>query len=81
MAGNEEPDELRRLRWQCRRGLLELDLLLSRFLANDYPNLNAQGQQCFRDLLEQPDALLWSWLQGQDPAPDNFKQVIMKVMQ
>lgn len=57
--------ELPRLRWQCRRGLLELDLLLSRFLEERYPGLTATQQGEFRRLLEYPDTMLLAWIQAQ----------------
>ena len=78
---NKDQVQLRRLRWRCRRGLLELDLLLGRFLTNNYGNLDDQGQRCFRDLLEQSDALLLSWLQGQQPTPEKFKQIVTSITQ
>ena len=41
--------EANRLQWQCRRGLLELDLILQRFLAKHPEEL------ALRELLELPD--------------------------
>ena len=35
-----EPVELSRLKWKCRRGLLELDLVLERYLRNNQPDPN-----------------------------------------
>jgi len=73
--------ELPRLRWQCRRGLLELDLLLSRFLEARYPELSAAEQHQFRRLLEYPDPTLLAWIQGQEPPPDSLKNLMNKIMQ
>ncbi len=53
-----------RLQWQCRRGMLELDLLLQQFLEQDYHNLDAQQRQTFSVLLESPDQLLLEYLMG-----------------
>lgn len=55
-----------RLRWQCRRGMLELDLLLGEFLHTRYSSLDAELQRDFQRLLEQPDPLLQRWLFGSD---------------
>ena len=44
-----------RVRWRCRRGLLELDLLLASFLERCYDGLDAEGRRLFAELLEQPD--------------------------
>lgn len=72
---------LRRLRWQCRRGLLELDLLLLRFLEQRYSTLNAEEQNAFQRLLEQPDQTLLAWVQGQQVPPPDLKKIIEKVIQ
>ena len=48
-------DELNRLRWQCRRGLLELDLLLERFLERHCDRLQGERLSAFRALLEYGD--------------------------
>ena len=44
-----------RVRWRCRRGLLELDLVLRDFLERCYGGLDGEGQRRFAELLEQPD--------------------------
>jgi succinate dehydrogenase flavin-adding protein (antitoxin of CptAB toxin-antitoxin module) len=48
-----------RVRWHCRRGLLELDLVLGRFLERDWPALSAQERDAFVRLLELADNDLW----------------------
>lgn len=48
-----------RLRWRCRRGLLELDLLLKRFLDKHYLSLNAPQRLAFAALVEMQDYDLW----------------------
>lgn len=48
-------EELNRLRWQCRRGLLELDLVLERFLERHGEHLQGEHLASFRTLLEYPD--------------------------
>jgi len=63
--------EFNRLRWQCRRGMLELDLLLLEFLENQYATLDADSQQAFVALLEYPDQVLQHWL----IAPDSSDEV------
>ena len=53
-----------RIQWQCRRGMLELDLALEGFLQRDYENLTAEQQRTFHQLLECPDQLLFDYLFG-----------------
>ena len=59
-----ENTELSRLRWQCRRGMLELDLFLQGFLDKAYSNLPPKQQQTFERLLETPDQMLLDYLMG-----------------
>lgn len=71
--------EIRRLQWRCRRGLLELDVLLNRFLDNQYSHLNKEQQQNFSDLLEQSDQNLIDWLlQGQQPDAQ-FSELVARI--
>ncbi|MCX7086442.1 MAG: succinate dehydrogenase assembly factor 2 [Methylococcales bacterium] len=60
---------LAKLTWQCRRGTLELDVLLQRYLANAYTNANEQEQDAFRVLLQLEDDLLLGYLLG-DQTPN-----------
>jgi antitoxin CptB len=52
-------NDLARLRWKCRRGTLELDLILVRFLDSHYASLPHAQQQAFDALLEAGDEDLW----------------------
>ncbi len=56
--------DLDRLRWRCRRGMLELDLLLQGFLDNGYTELDEAQQNIFTHLLELPDQTLSEYLLG-----------------
>ena len=57
-----------RLRWQCRRGMRELDLLLSRYLEQRYPEAPDTEKAVFRQFLELSDPELAGYLlQSQEP--------------
>lgn len=58
------------LRWQCRRGMLELDLLLNRFLDVGYNDLSPHQTRRFEDLLRYPDQTLYELLMGQMRSAD-----------
>ena len=66
-----------RLRWACRRGMLELDVLLGNFLEEAFLSLSSLEQAIFIHLLESNDQDLFRWLTGKsDPSePDLFKIV------
>lgn len=55
---------LRRLRWRCRRGMRELDVLLTGFLDARFAALDAEQQESFASLLECQDPDLLEWLTG-----------------
>lgn len=61
-----------RLAWQCRRGMLELDLLLQAFLDDQYDALTLDERRAFECLLNYPDQLLLEYAMGRllpaDPA-------------
>lgn len=57
-----------RLRWRCRRGMLELDLILLRFLEQHYPDLPPSEQQAFEALLALQDDTLLEMIAGADAA-------------
>jgi antitoxin CptB len=67
-----EDREVLRLRWQCRRGMLELDLLLNRFLDEGFTDLGPAERVAFNRLLAYQDQILYDWLMGHavpaDPA-------------
>jgi len=68
--------ELDRIRWQCRRGLLELDLLLNRFLEQELPGLAPEQLQVFRELLDEPDTVLLAWVMAQEAVPQRYDDLI-----
>lgn len=72
--------ELARMRWKCRRGMLELDLLLRDFLSRGYADLDAAGQQRFDRILDYPDAVLLEWLMGRiRPTDKDVAQLVDKI--
>ena len=69
-----------RLRWRCRRGSREMDLLLLRFLEQDYPNLDAKEQTLFGALLDEDDPDLYAWVTGQtEPANSDYLPLIGRI--
>ena len=62
--------ELRRIRWRCRRGLLENDLVLERFLERHGSELEGERLRAFQALLEYSDPDLWDLLNGRAQCDD-----------
>jgi len=69
--------EFERARWRCRRGLLELDIVLQRFMDRYYTQLDESGLEQFERLLALPDNDLWDLITArQITADDNFQKVL-----
>jgi len=62
--------ELRRLRWRCRRGMRELDQLLTRWLDREWAAASESARGDFLRLLDCEDDRLWRWFLGHETAPD-----------
>ncbi|MBU1664462.1 MAG: succinate dehydrogenase assembly factor 2 [Gammaproteobacteria bacterium] len=65
-----------RLRWLCRRGMLELDAWLALFLDTRYSDLPPELQAAFARLLDQDDMVLFDWLTGALEPPGEFQAVV-----
>lgn len=61
--------DIGRLRWRCRRGMKELDVLLGRYLERHYAGAAPAAQQAFRELLEAPDPLIQAYCLGRTRPP------------
>jgi len=74
--------DLARLRWRCRRGLLELDVLLQRFLERRYSYLTPVEREQFEQLLTLPDQELLGYLQGKgEPDQPGLQGLVRKIRQ
>ena len=70
-----------RLRWQCRRGMRELDELLVRYLDECYPQDNDADKAAFREVLELADPVLNGYLlQRQRPPSEPIARVIDRIL-
>ena len=70
-----------KLRWQCRRGMRELDDLLLRYLDTRYPSADDDEKAAFKAVLELPDPELNGYmLQRQMPSSDSIARVIKLIL-
>ena len=77
-----EAKTINQLQWQCRRGMLELDVILIPFLEKHYDKLEAKHQSAFCKLLEQADPDLYTWLMGFGKCDlDEFVDIIQTIRQ
>lgn len=64
--GHDENEDTHRSRlyWQCRRGMLELDLALQAFLDHHYDSVTSDERRAFESMLNYPDPLLLEYIMG-----------------
>ena len=65
-----------RVYWSCKRGMLELDLILIPFFLHCYPTLSEESQQDYCVLLSATDVELYAWLTGKE-SPTEAKMQAM----
>lgn len=69
-SSNSNQSDLAQLRWACRRGMLELDVLLGNFLEGKYDSLSKEEQDFFQEFLKNSDPDLFAWLTGKSVPED-----------
>lgn len=78
MAGGDA--EAARLRWRCRRGVKELDVLLERFLARHLARLSPAQVATLGRLLDATDPDLMDWVLGRQPPPQVDYVPLLKML-
>jgi len=77
--------EYSELKWRCRRGMLELDILLNGYLDKHYPTMTAEQGAAFNELLGYPDQVLFDLLlgnmQSSDAGVNNLVNDIQRINQ
>jgi antitoxin CptB len=76
-AEQKRDEEQRRLAWRCRRGLLELDIVLQRFIATNFDDLSAQELVTFDALLAMPDNDFWNLISTNNLQKNNGKDAAL----
>ena len=73
LEGVMTPNELK---WACRRGMLELDLILGAYADTAYADATPEHRAAFLELLHCQDQSLFNWLVKREPAPSQFVSII-----
>lgn len=69
-----------RLMWASRRGMLELDLILLPFVENVYPELSAEDQLRYEELMLCEDQDMYAWFMRRDDPADSRLQRIVDIV-
>ncbi len=73
--------ELERARWRCRRGLLELDIILQRFMDKHYTQLSETELQQLVTLLDLSDNDLWDMITTRKELEDASLRPVLRLLQ
>jgi antitoxin CptB len=71
--------DLGRLRWRCRRGMKELDVLLARYVNERFSGAPPEEQEAFRALLETQDPVIYAYCLGSLPPPEHLAALIDRI--
>jgi antitoxin CptB len=71
-----------RVRWGCRRGMLELDYLLLSFFEDYYMHLSEHEKMSFVSFLEEEDNRLYQWLvkRERSPFPEEYRFLLPLIL-
>lgn len=70
----------RRIRFQTRRGLLELDIVLKRFMANEFEQLSDEELSLFVEILALEDQEFLALInQAEQPKRAEFAPILEKI--
>jgi len=76
-----ESEDFGRLRWACRRGIRELDVLLTRYIDERFRAAPAAEQDAFRRLLEAQNPLIYAYCLGREEAPNpEMRSLIRRIV-
>lgn len=70
--------ERERLRWRCRRGMLELDLLFQKFIRREFDRLTEREQLVLKRIVELGDNELLDYCYGRIVADDAEVQALVR---
>lgn len=74
-------EEFKRMQWASRRGMLELDLILEPFVRNHYSDLDSEGRERYRLLMECQDQELFGWfLKREVPEDAALADIVTEVL-
>jgi len=71
----------KQLQWQCRRGMLEIDIILKRYLSNSYIESTPEERQLFELLLAENDQQLFLWFTRREESSPKYADLIGKLLQ
>ena len=70
-----------KIRWKCRRGMLELDMIFEKFFHEKFNCLSDEEKALFDRFLDHPDPQLYDWLLGHErPEDPNDRRIVDRIL-
>ncbi|GAB3277722.1 succinate dehydrogenase assembly factor 2 [Parahaliea aestuarii] len=77
-----QDEELKRMRWASRRGMLELDLVLEPFVNHRYSQLDEGDRRRYQQLMECEDQELFAWfLRRERPRNEDHAAIVAQILE
>jgi antitoxin CptB len=74
-------EDINRMRWASRRGMLELDLILEPFVTARYAQLDAVDRERFHQLVRCEDQELFAWfLRREQPRDEELAAIVSQIL-
>ena len=70
--------QIGKLRWRCRRGMKELDLLLARYVDQEFARAAPPQQAAFQRLLDAQDPEIYAYFVGRAAPPDEELRTLIE---
>ena len=65
------------VKWKCRKGLRELDILLSKYFEEKYPNLTDEDKLIFLEFIELDTYAILDMLTNKAPDDVKYKNILL----
>ncbi|GAA4349994.1 succinate dehydrogenase assembly factor 2 [Kangiella taiwanensis] len=73
--------ELKKLQWASRRGMLELDVVLLPYLEQHGHEFSSEDVRRYEQFLEETDPDLYAWIMGFETPKDQFSELVGQIKQ
>ncbi|MCH9664388.1 MAG: succinate dehydrogenase assembly factor 2 [Gammaproteobacteria bacterium] len=75
-----EVQDINRMLWQSRRGVLELDLILRNYIVTCYAKISDELKLQLESLLEEDDPQMLDWLVYKSPPPPKHSKIVADIL-
>ena len=68
--------EISRVIWKCRKGIREIDILLSKYTEKVYPTLNSEQQDVYVEFIDLDTYEILDMLVNNKPCDKKYKKIV-----